>query len=246
MTTQVITQNIDSNVKGMRAVMRGGLGGKVEILTMNNTVKQNIKSIWFYKGSGTGMIFPQSSTEVSKNALEMIMMGIKDGWTKQEQIEDYISQLDSIEEIIYVEQTKYLAEHNGILDMEEYIEGVSKKLHMSSDGLHSIWALNIAALLIMKAIPNNEMFGYVDIEENCEIVTREVEADAFIKVIHELKNTPKLYESSFNHVFTLDRFWVLAKLKDTPYSLGEINLAGRGSNEDIDRGGRHDKKFETK
>jgi len=32
MTTQVITQNIDSNVKGMRAVMRGGLGGKVEII----------------------------------------------------------------------------------------------------------------------------------------------------------------------------------------------------------------------
>ena len=216
MTTQVITQNIDSNVKGMRAVMRGALGGRVEILN-----SQILQCSGFLKG------FKKSRDP--KMIFNIKFQTLQVGLFQSGKIiyETIINENFDIgySQLLLTNYTKIMDEMIKLLNNAVRTKNISKL--QGIDGTDSL---------------KKDRETYVQICNALHTVTRDVEADAFNKVIHELKNTPKLYEPAFNQVFTLERFWVLARLKDTPYSLGEINFAGRGSNEDIDRGGRHDKK----
>jgi len=212
MSYKNITTNIDSNVKGMRAVMRGGLGGKVEII--DSQILQCIGFLKCFKNSRD----PKMIFNIKFQTLQLGLF--QSGKIIYETI---INENFNIgySQLLLTNYTKIMDEMIQLL-----IYGVYRKIISKLQGIDGTNSLK----------EDREI--YVQICNALKITSPDVQTIAFNKVIHELKNTPKLYEPAFNQVFTLERFWVLARLKDTPYSLGEINLAGRGSNEDIDRGGR--------
>jgi len=110
------------------------------------------QSMWFWKGTMIGY-FPASAEYVKKQALEMILLGIKQNCSKEEQIKLYTEQLNDYEKIIY--------QSNG--EVNKYFPKIQKKYELTQINFLTQWTLNIAALLIMKKIQNNNEYGYTEI-----------------------------------------------------------------------------------
>jgi len=213
-----IKQNIDTNEvdrsKGMRAVLRGVLQYKIDIV--NSQIEQ---CMGFLRNCNKKSRDPEMIFNIKFQNLQLRLF--QSGKLILETVMNEIFDV----EFLLSNYTEIIDEMIQLLIYAVYRKIISKL--QGIDGANSL---------------KKDREIYVEICNALKITLPDVQAIAFNRVIHELKNTPKLYEPAFNQVFTLERFWVLARLKDTPYSLGEINFAGRGSNEDIDRGGRHDKK----
>jgi hypothetical protein len=104
----------------------------------------------FYKGTSFPIIWEESKlSELQNIALEMIKKGLKSGESLKDQIEIYKKQLERIEKLL----CKYC-------NMNPYgLEKLEQILQKDRHELHSIWSLNILALLKLKAIPNDNNYG---------------------------------------------------------------------------------------
>lgn len=94
--------------------------------------------------------------QVRKLAIEMIMLGIKNGFSKEQQILDYREQLDTIENLI--------CKYSFMKDTDKIVETIAEKLNCEENYLQSLWIVNIMALLIMKVIKDDNNFGFVVME----------------------------------------------------------------------------------
>ena len=59
-----------------------------------------MSSFWFYKGTTMGLI-PLSSKDLKKQALNMILLGIKHGIPREQQIKEYREQVEYMESVIF-------------------------------------------------------------------------------------------------------------------------------------------------
>jgi len=110
-------------------------------------------TLYFYKGTTFPIIAPSfGQDEIKKLALEMIMEGLKSKVSKEQQIADYKEQLDNIEETLFLHCNPATAEG---------MKTASRILGRSENNLYSIWAIDICALLILKAIPDDNDNGIV-------------------------------------------------------------------------------------
>jgi hypothetical protein len=120
--------------------------------TTNNHTTQ---SLWFYKGTCIGNM-PMSILQVNNYAREQIKLGLRNGDSLKEQIKLYKEQLDVFERIF----CKYGSNCDEAFD--ECIDNCATKRNKNE--ILIWWSVNIACLVIMKAIPNDNMFGSLEIQ----------------------------------------------------------------------------------
>ena len=123
-----------------------------------------VKTMYFYKGT----TFPVGTTEVgkrqyefsksiTKGSIEMIMAGLKDGISREEQIKDYLEQLNKIEgEMCKIEKED---EKRWMRQTQKCLNILCERLGMGQDQMMTMWCLNINALIVMKALKNDNDNG---------------------------------------------------------------------------------------
>ncbi len=114
---------------------------------------------FYYKGT----TFPQYlegeniAEDMKKYANEMIVEGLRNNVSLEEQKKDYKEQLDMIEgvmcEIIGNKSTQKKKE------CEKYCNEIAEYLEQDIDDINSLWMLNICALLKLKVIEDDNMNG---------------------------------------------------------------------------------------
>ena len=123
-----------------------------------------VKTMYFYKGT----TFPLGTTEVgkrqyefsksiTKGSIEMIMAGLKDGISKEEQIKDYLEQLNKIEgEMCKIEKE---VKDGWVRKTRKCLDMLCDRLGTSEEQMMTMWCLNINALIVMKALKNDNDNG---------------------------------------------------------------------------------------
>lgn len=114
------------------------------------------KTLCFYKGTAYPAYY--DIEQISKDANRMIQLGLISNVSIKTQITDYKNQLDTIESLMN------LYSENNIIT-ENTRKKVSDTVKLSDDRIYVLWGLNIAALLKLKAIPNDDNFGIITITE---------------------------------------------------------------------------------
>ena len=125
----------------------------------------------FWKGTP----FPQSSTftpdqfkEFEEVVGQMIVNGLRMGDSLEEQANNYKTQMDQIESWFC---DWYKANRDGQLTMDDHANNdrlsvdIEKIFGLSIDKIGFMWYANLAALLKMNKIQNNENFGWLIIDE---------------------------------------------------------------------------------
>jgi hypothetical protein len=94
--------------------------------------------------------------DAMKLAKEQLELGIRmSGMSLMEQKKDYFEQLELIEDTL----NKYCNPSS-----EKKMKKVSKILNKPIDDIYSLWCINICCLLILKAIPDDDMNGIMKIK----------------------------------------------------------------------------------
>jgi hypothetical protein len=117
-------------------------------------------TMYFYKGTTfplatKGADFPRM---INKFALDMIITGEKMGETRAKQIKDYFAQLDMMEKAMCDIQADMGVPETDA-DAKDQLEALEAELGQPQDKIQMMWCLNIAALLMMKALPNDDNNG---------------------------------------------------------------------------------------
>jgi gamma-glutamylcysteine synthetase len=95
--------------------------------------------------------------DAMKLAKEQLELGIRmSGMSLMEQKKDYFEQLELIEDTL----NKYC---NGV-EAKKGMKKVSKILNQPVKTIYSMWCINICCLLILKAIPDDDMYGIMKIK----------------------------------------------------------------------------------
>mgnify|MGYP003667217388 FL=1 len=108
--------------------------------------------LYFYKGTA----WPQYPTLPVKEAMErgkqMLVDGLKGGFSLEDQAETYKSQLDYIESTM----VKYANPTT-----EKGMNKVASIINRDLDSIGYLWVANVCALLHLKKIQNDDMNGYL-------------------------------------------------------------------------------------
>jgi hypothetical protein len=107
-------------------------------------------TLYFYNGSAFPAVSEMPQELMMKLSLEMIMEGVRRGVSKTEQIKDYKEQLGIIEQALYL--------HNNP-SSPEGMKKIEKVLCRKEDELFAMWASGVCALLLLKAIPDDNDNG---------------------------------------------------------------------------------------
>lgn len=121
----------------------------------DNQHKQTV--LFFYKKTMFPQVVdaPDVAEKFTKTANEMIVNGLKHGVSMEQQKEDYISQLDLMEEALTS------TAEGGEMDIGRAMVMLGEAGLQMTDlqRFYNIWCLNICALLKMKAIKNDNDNG---------------------------------------------------------------------------------------
>ena len=112
-----------------------------------------VKELYFYKGTAFPTIYTirQGNYEVfRKHAMEMIMLGLKHGVSREVQIVDYITQLDIIEG-----RLREFCNPSSVEGMKR----MAKSLNTDEQELYSTWTLDILALMILGVLKDDNNNG---------------------------------------------------------------------------------------
>ena len=114
--------------------------------------------LFFYKGSCTPSVITGENEEetIMKMAKDMIVQGLRFGESLEQQKDDYIQQLDIMEQALFNSQKA------GFIKHDMYKEAC-KSVGKMEGTFHALWSLNICALIILKVIKNDDMNGVMRI-----------------------------------------------------------------------------------
>lgn len=110
----------------------------------------------YYKGTCISQISSNNIEKLKKNLTKQIETGLRMGISLQEQIKDYKNQLDIIENLWYEGELKYGNDENLRIDY------IVNNFGYDMDTIISIWFINIASLLKLKVIKNDDLNGFVE------------------------------------------------------------------------------------
>jgi hypothetical protein len=119
----------------------------------------------YYKGTCISQISSNNIDKLKKNLTKQIETGLRIGVSLQEQINDYKTQLDHIEKIWYESELKY---GNDKSSKNLRIDYIVNNYGYNIDTITSLWFMNIASLLKLKVIENDDMNGFVEFREEEE------------------------------------------------------------------------------
>lgn len=114
---------------------------------------------FYYKGT----TFPQYlegenvAYNMKKYANEMIIMGLRNNVSLEEQKKDYKEQLDMIEEVIFEVFGKKGTGNEK--ECKKYLNEIAEHFNSAIEDIQSMWMLNICALLKLKVIEDDNMNG---------------------------------------------------------------------------------------
>jgi hypothetical protein len=118
----------------------------------------------YYKGTCISQISSNNIDKLKKNLTKQIETGLRMGVSLQEQINDYKTQLDIIEKLWYESELKYGNDENLRIDY------IVNNYGCNMDTITSLWFMNIASLLKLKVIKNDDMNGFVEFIEQEKII----------------------------------------------------------------------------
>lgn len=116
----------------------------------------------YYKGTCISQISRNNMDELKKNLTKQIENGLRMGISLQEQINDYKTQLDIIEKLWYESELQYGNDENLRIDY------IVNNYGYDMDTITSLWFMNIASLLKLKVIQNDDMNGFVEFKKEEE------------------------------------------------------------------------------
>jgi hypothetical protein len=114
------------------------------------------KTLYFYKGTAFPIWVSSKpkgkapTEEFRKLAMEMILLGLRQGISREMQIVDYKTQLDVMEQGFYK-----VCNPTSVEGLKRMVQ----RFGMSEDELYSMWVLNILALMIMGALKEDNDNG---------------------------------------------------------------------------------------
>ncbi len=119
----------------------------------NETFK-NKSVLFFYKGTAHPRMVdaPDWENTMMKQANNMILCGLRNGVSLEEQKKDYKEQMDMME------QTLCDTAQDKMMD-EDILNRSANQLEISVDRFYSTWCLNICALLKMNVIKDDNNNG---------------------------------------------------------------------------------------
>tara|TARA_R110000737_G_C14411471_1_gene456042 strand:- start:331 stop:699 length:369 start_codon:yes stop_codon:yes gene_type:complete len=116
--------------------------------------KQTVYTV--YKGT-TLSKYPHKDLEIlKKTANDVILAGLKAGFSLQEQVEDYRSQLDIFEKCM----NDCAKSYGGVMNDKAY-KMWAILLGDSELYLGALWGTNVACLIKLKAIKDDDMNGFL-------------------------------------------------------------------------------------
>lgn len=115
---------------------------------------------FFYKGTQfpIALVGENTAQEIIKNANEMIIMGLRNNISLEEQKKDYKKQLDMIEQKLFD-----IGSTQNKSKIKKGLTNIAKYFNSTIDDIHSMWMLNVCALLKLKVIENDNMNGLMTI-----------------------------------------------------------------------------------
>jgi len=115
---------------------------------------------FFYKGTQfpIALVGENTAQEIIKNANEMIIMGLRNNISLEEQKKAYKKQLDMIEQKLFD-----IGSTQNKSKIEKGLTNIAKYFNSTIDDIHSLWMLNVCALLKLKVIENDDMNGLLTI-----------------------------------------------------------------------------------
>ena len=118
------------------------------------------KTLYFYKGTTFPVIvggneFPK---KIENFSVEMIITGMKQGVSREQQIKDYTYQLNIVEQTMCDIQRDF-GEPITDADTTKGLTELCKRMGQTQDYLMTMWCLNISALLVMKALKQDDFNG---------------------------------------------------------------------------------------
>jgi len=115
---------------------------------------------FFYKGTcfPIALVGENKEQEIIKNANEMIIMGLKNNISLEEQKKDYKEQLDMIEQKLFD-----MGSTQNKSKVKKGLTNIAKYFNDTIDNIHILWMLNVCALLKLKVIENDNMNGLMTI-----------------------------------------------------------------------------------
>jgi hypothetical protein len=116
----------------------------------------------YYKGTCISQISSNNIDKLKKNLTKQIENGLRMGISLQEQINDYKTQLDIIEKLWYESELQYGNDENLRIDY------IVNNYGYDMDTITSLWFMNIASLLKLKVIQNDDMNGFVEFKKEEE------------------------------------------------------------------------------
>ena len=117
-------------------------------------------TLYYYKGSTFPLAVNETGGErkfekgIVKASLDMITEGRKNGKSRADLIAYYKSTLDYIEETMFSMEQKYPKATD-----QERMDMVCKELDYSQEFAHTFWCLLVNALMLLKAIKNDNDNG---------------------------------------------------------------------------------------
>jgi hypothetical protein len=116
-------------------------------MNFNQFLKNKYNALMYYKGTPCpmGISSQEKVNEIKENAEEMIKLGLKNGVSIKTQINDYLSQLDYMEQKLCDSEKK---EGKGVYNQNTLNE---KEL--------TLWWLNVFALIRLKKLKSDDMNG---------------------------------------------------------------------------------------
>ena len=117
-------------------------------------------TLFFYKGSAFPIAnYKENVGEITMGlANEMIVTGLKSGFSMEDQKRDYKLQLDAMEQAIWDNTTDSRNAYDTLDKAIESLNALGLKIR-GYDEFHTMWSLNVCALLKMKVINNDNDNG---------------------------------------------------------------------------------------
>ena len=120
-------------------------------------------NMFFYKGTVFPVAYKGDNLYSTFRELvdEMIVKELRGGATIPELVTCYKEQLDIIENELYL-----IGNQGNEEKINKGLEQMSKTLNQTTEKINAMWVCNIIALLKFKAIPNDDMYGYVGVSHS--------------------------------------------------------------------------------
>lgn len=130
--------------------------------TKSKQSKSTNYSIWVFNGTALDILIPISVEEMTKNALQMVMgmLSTPEFYKDTTKLGDFLyNQTAVMEQVICNNSQK------GIIT-EKCIKDAAKFAEESVDKFRALYCGNIAAMLILNRVPNDDDFGYIELDSS--------------------------------------------------------------------------------